>query len=329
MQKQVLRAGKFTDANGKTVVVTEKTLDALVKNFDSKKSLNAEGYKVPLFLGHPNDESTAPAHGWIKSLTKINDFLVAEFEKLTESAEKAIKNFSFRDVSVSVYKNILQHIGLTNTPAVSGLADFQFIHDDAETWTFTEPKKGDNMPSENEIKLVGEKKDLEVKLTASEGKIEELETKLTEEAEKNTTLAAEKTEAEKQKSEAETKVIELENKIEEDEKAHELSQDTSFVEKLIEDGKLKPAEKEEIISNLTAYPKSKVGEKTAKDIYKESLSKLSKEIEEGEHFENGEKPDENKLSRLISEKMKAENLSHNDAMAIVLNENPNLNIKGE
>lgn len=328
--KEVLRTGTFVDANGKKVIITEKTLEALVSNFNSEKSLNAEGYKVPLFLGHPADESTAPAHGWIKDIIKKGQFLVAEFEKLTDNAEKAIKNFSFRDVSVSVYKNILQHIGLTNTPAVSGLADFQYTvqHEDAEIWTFKQ-QKGDVMSEENNIKLAGEMKELEIKLTASEEKITELVTKLTEAEEKTEALVAEKVEAEKGKEDAEAKVEELETKIVENEKAAELASDTSFVEKLVEAGKMTPADKDATIENLSAYPKTMVGEKTAKDLYKESLSNLSKQIDEKEKFDKGESNTDGKLSRLIDEKMNKENLSHNDAMAIVLNENPELNLKGE
>ena len=172
IKKEVLRTGTFIDARGKTVTITDKTLAALVDNFSSDKSLNSEGYKVPLFLGHPEDESTSPAHGWVKSLAKVGATLVAEFEKLTEGAEKAIKDFSFRDVSVSVYRNILQHIGLTNTPAVPGLADFQYAaphKDDLETWTFKETETktniGDNMSEKMEIQLSAEKKELEIQLT--------------------------------------------------------------------------------------------------------------------------------------------------------------------
>lgn len=330
-KKEVLRTGTFTDASGKKVVITEKDLNELAKNFNSETAVNSEGYKVPLFLGHPSDESTAPAHGWIKRISAEGGRLLAEFDKLTEAAEKAIKNFSFRDVSVSIYKNILQHIGLTNTPAVPGLADFQFENahkDDCSILTFKEPtkQKGGDMPSENEIKLVGEKKDLEVKLTAVQAEVETLKTEKVELAEAKSALEEEKTELSKSNTELSKENETLKQKMEDEKVAAELKADTDFVENLCSEGILKPADKEATINRLTKYPTNEIEEgKTAKDLYKESLSAKgiehsNQDLKDGVNLAKGEQ----ELIRLSNERAKEKGISYTKASEEILQENPHL-----
>lgn len=327
--KEVLRTGTFTDASGKTVKITEKDINAIAANFNSDKSENSEGYRVPLFLGHPQNESTAPAHGWVKRVFAEGGRLLAEFDKLTEAADKAIKNFSFRDVSVSIFKNILQHIGLTNTPAVPGLADFQFenVHkEETQILTFVEPKpnKGDNnMSTDNEIKLAGEKKDLEVKLTALQGeknKAEESVTNLTSELE---TVKAENVELSKAGEETANKLSALEKEISDKAIADELKADTEFAENLCKDGKLAPADKEETITTLTELSGTK-----GKDLLKTSLSKANIILEEEEQYNDGVKlsAGESELVRLTKERMKEKNIGYDVASSQILDENPKLNL---
>ncbi len=341
IKKEVLRTGTFTDARGKTVTITDKTLTALVDNFSSDKSLNSEGFKVPLFLGHPEDESTSPAHGWVKSLVKVGETLVAEFEKLTEGAEKAIKDFSFRDVSVSVYKNILQHIGLTNTPAVPGLADFQYAaphKDDLETWTFTdeqtEPETniGDNMSEEMEIQLSAEKKELEIQLTGISDELKLSKEKIVELEESSAALEAEKVELSKAKEDAEAKIAELEKASVDAEVAAVLAKDVSFIEKLVADGILAPADKDAEIVALNAMPVdiielSAEKKSSIKEMYMAKLSKSNVQIKSGEAFSAGFSGDkESELVRLSNQRASEKGISYVEASNQIISENPKLNL---
>lgn len=336
--KEVLRTGTFTDSSGKKVTITDHDLEQLANNFNSEKSVNSEGQRVPLFLGHPADESTAPAHGWIKRIFAKDGILHAEFDKLTESAEKAIKEFSFRDVSVSIWKNILQHIGLTNTPAVPGLADFQFKNahkDDAQILTFSEStttNKGGKMPSELEVKLTSDNKDLETKLSASEKVIEENAEAITNLTAERDSLKDENSELAKVSKENADELAKLHKEIEEKAIAEELKSDTEFVDNLCSEKKLAPADREATIAKLTKYPTDEIEEnKSAKDLYKEALLSAGQKIDDGEKFNDGEEKvsdKESKLEKLTKEYQEKHSCDHNFALAKVLDENPKLNTEG-
>lgn len=327
--KEILRPGTFIDANGKTVVVTKKRLNEFTKNFNSQDSVNSEGRRVPLLLGHPEDESTAPAVGWVKRIFVEGNKLLAEFDKLTEEAEKAIKNFSFRDVSVAALKNVLVHVALTNTPAVSGLADFKFEHlnKDLEILTFVEPKpNGGDMPTELETKLTIEKDKLETKLSDSASLVTEKDEKITELTETNNALEADKVELTKAGEETAKKFSALEKEVSDKVIADELKADTEFVENLCKEGKLKPADKDSTIVVLTSYPKTEIGETTAKAIFMETLSKVGEQIEEGEKLTNGIKPGkEAELVKLSKARAEKDSIPYLEASELVLAEKPHLN----
>ena len=61
MKKEVFRAGTFTDSNGVKRTWTEADVKKIADQFDNEKGENSEGYKVPLFLAHPENEAEAPA----------------------------------------------------------------------------------------------------------------------------------------------------------------------------------------------------------------------------------------------------------------------------
>jgi len=326
--KEVLKTGIFKSASGKTVTITDQTLENLVKNFNSDESLNSEGYKVPLFLGHPDDESKAPAHGWIKSLSKNGSSLFAEFYKLTENALEAIKNFSFRDVSVSIYKDVLLHIGLTNTPAVPGLGDFQLAHkDESITLTYFEPI-GDNMAEDN-VKLALEKKDLEVKLAKFQADLEAAQAVTAELTASKATLETEKAELAASFKQINEDFSKLQKSVNDKAKADELKADSDFIDSLCKAGKLRPADKEVTLSRLTKFSKEEIEPgKTAKDLYKESLEARTTEIEEGEKFANGEtQKKESKLTQLTKEYMTGKKVDFVTASKLVLADHPELNIE--
>lgn len=342
MEKEVFRAGTWTDARGREKKFTAKDVSEIASNFNNSKSENKEGYKVPLFLGHPWDESTAPALGWVERVTANGKSLFATFKDVSDTAKEVIAKKTYRDVSISIFNNILQHVGLTNTPAVAGLADFQYSAPhpkDSESFTFTtedpNPKPGDNKMDLE--KLTRDNENLKNQLSAEQKKVTDLEASVQEGNENFSKLEGEKKELETKLSAAEDKNKKLEDQLEADRKAVELSKDTAFVERLISEGRFSADKKQELITNLTNYPTHEMdvienGEavkKSAKDVYKDSLSKAAVILEAGEKFNNGTgNAKESELERLTYERMRETGEDYNTASLIILDENPALNAIG-
>lgn len=106
---------------------TRDDLEAMVKAFDKV------GFRPPVKLGH-KEESGSPAYGWVKSLRRVGDKLVADLQDIPKKIYDAIKKRQFDTVSSEVYWNLdrngtkfpraLKAIALLGAeiPAVSGLA---------------------------------------------------------------------------------------------------------------------------------------------------------------------------------------------------------------
>lgn len=357
MKKEIFRVGTFTDANGKTKKFTETDLDEIVKNFDSSTSLNSEGRKVPLFLAHPSDESSAPALAWVKSVWKEGKSLFAEFEKITEDAKNAIKNFSFRDVSISIWKKILQHIGLTNTPAVSLLGDFQFknIHKDASQWNFKEKenqmdekkffdKFKDFFKSEMSTHINKENqmdsKELEEKISSLEEKFSKQDEKFEQQQEEIRTVVAERDKFKSSYEESQKKIDELEKEKKAEKEAAFDKIDEQFCDSLIESGKMRPADKEFNLFQLKTLRESEKREFTVGDkkeeikpveLFKKRLEAQPKFSELEELGEGAENTSDDKITQLAQKKILENNsLSFGAACREVLVEHPELdNMEGK
>lgn len=78
---------------------TESDLDEIVNAFPDV------GYKPPVKLGH-KESSGAPAYGYVKSLRRVGDKLVADFMDLPSKVFEAIKNRRFDSVSSEIFFNL-------------------------------------------------------------------------------------------------------------------------------------------------------------------------------------------------------------------------------
>ncbi len=118
---EIFRVGTW---NGDTY--TAKDLDAMVDAFDKI------GFRPPLKLGH-KEESDAPAFGWVRSIRRVGEKLIADFMDLPKTIFDAIKQRRFDTVSIEAYWNlkrnkqtfprVLKAVSLLGStiPAVSGL----------------------------------------------------------------------------------------------------------------------------------------------------------------------------------------------------------------
>lgn len=103
-----------------------RDLDDIVNAFDQV------GFKPPVKLGHKED-SGDPAYGWVSSLRRVGDKLLASFVDLPKPIYEAIKNKRFNAVSSEIFFNltrgnkkfrrVLKAVALLGAeiPAVSGL----------------------------------------------------------------------------------------------------------------------------------------------------------------------------------------------------------------
>lgn len=88
------------------VTITEKDLEEIEKNYYILK----DQLKPPLKLGHrinlnQKTKDGEPALGWVTSVKKVGQKLIASFRKLPEIVYKAIQKGGYRTVSSEVFKN--------------------------------------------------------------------------------------------------------------------------------------------------------------------------------------------------------------------------------
>jgi len=347
MKKELLRTGIWN----KTVKVTLDRLKDLAKNFNNSTGKSTEGFRVPLFIGHPDDPSTAPASGWLAKVWVEGKSLFGEFADITEKATKEIKEKIFRDVSVGMQGNNLVHVALTNDPAVSNLGDF-FKQKDSELITLSQIKDEGEMDEAkflDKFKTFFKKEIISDHLNHEEdmadkellAKVEKLEAKFSKQAEDSKAVVTERDELKKSNtditanlSKAEEKIKELETSAENAEVEALDKADESFCDGLITEGKMKPANKE---FNLFQMKNLRGAEKTELTIggkkvsvspvehLKENLSKAPKfsELEDLDPGENESKDDT--LTQLANKKMEADkSLTFSQAGNLVLQERPEL-----
>lgn len=136
---EIFRAGTW---NGDTYSIAD--LDEMVLNFDKLKGEKS----VPLKLGHTEkqkllQEDGLPAAGWLTSLKRVGDKILADARDVPQRVFDLIQKGSYRKVSSEIYpnwqdanggkyKNVLRAVALlgSDVPAVSGLADIQALYDD-------------------------------------------------------------------------------------------------------------------------------------------------------------------------------------------------------
>lgn len=294
MQKEVFRTGTWTDSAGRTRKFVEKDIDKIVSLFDEKTGRNSQGRNVPLFVGHPTGASRA--YGWVKKVWRDGKKMFAEFKEIPEKAKKGLENSVFKDVSISldsIKGHILEHVGLTNMPAVAGMDGFEFEafsesveytsidEDDRLVETLYQKllskfktKKGDHTMTEREETLTRENADLTSANTELKTHFEKAGTEL-EETKTELTAANEG----KEKAEKELKEFK-----EADAKRNLEIQDNSdmaWCDQQITDKKILPRDKKAtlfMLKNLrAAEEKMEFGEgdekkeKTAMDLYKSGI----------------------------------------------------------
>jgi hypothetical protein len=125
---ELCRTGTFRDHMGRETVITEKSLDEMVSNFER----DPDG---PMILGHELKTDT-PAVGWPARIYREGAKLLGDIGSIPARIAEAINDRQFRKVSLGIADNMpgrpgssIHHIGLLGAqrPAVKGLADFPTV----------------------------------------------------------------------------------------------------------------------------------------------------------------------------------------------------------
>lgn len=119
---EIFKAGKHTASDGSTRTWSVQDLDQIINNYDPKY------HEAPVVKGHP--ATNGPAHGWVKSLRRDGDTLIATMDIHPDFASELSQEF-FKKRSSSIYNNLdgkglyLRHVGFLGAmpPAVKALAD--------------------------------------------------------------------------------------------------------------------------------------------------------------------------------------------------------------
>ena len=127
----VCRTGRWRDANGRDVDVTEAKLDAVVEAC-------ATSDPAPVVVGHPALD--APAWGWVESVRRTGDRLQAKFRDLAPEFRSAVEAGRYTGRSIALKGDQLRHVGFLGgrAPAVDGLSPTQFGSEADETIVLAE-----------------------------------------------------------------------------------------------------------------------------------------------------------------------------------------------
>jgi hypothetical protein len=175
---------------------TAADLDKMAANY------NPANHEAPICIDHNESAGPingGPAYGWVESLKREGDTLLAKFKQVAPGFIDAVKAGLFKKRSISVYPDgTLRHVAWLGAkpPAIKGLADFAFS-DGGEVQTYSETLKGAHEMTIEELqtKLAAETKareEAEAKAKAADESVATLKSE-------NEKLAASFAEAEKKR----------------------------------------------------------------------------------------------------------------------------------
>jgi cation transport regulator ChaB len=136
---EILAVGKW-NGHPKEVEFTKEDLDDLVKAFNELAGNEKLNYEPPVKLGHDDSQNLLqkdgyPAAGWVKSLKRVGDKLIASFAQVPRKLGDIIKAGGYKKVSSEVNSNyeiggktypwVLKAVSLlgADIPAVKSIQD--------------------------------------------------------------------------------------------------------------------------------------------------------------------------------------------------------------
>lgn len=253
---EIFAVGKWNDTE-----VTLDTLNELANNF----SRLAEFVDVPLKFGH-NDEQPItdgqPALGWVDRVWVEGEKLLANFTDIPKVVYDAIKAKRYKNVSIEAlfdvehggtrYGTVLTAVALlgVDMPAVNTLKDLT-TYMTAKNLAFSSHATFSKKPFNHS-------EDSNMDLKEAQAKIEFLEAELEAKDKIIAGHAAEKATFSVEKAELEGKVKTLETEKEASTFAREKEDVTKDLEQLVKDGKILPAQRDDLLKEFTVENKASV-----------------------------------------------------------------------
>lgn len=131
MEFEIFKTGTHTSDNGVTRSFSASDLDLIVNSY------NPSIHEAPIVIGHPKDNS--PAFGWIDSLKRVGDTIVASAKNFVPEFLDALKSGLYKKRSISLNPDgTLNHVGFLGAaaPAVKGLKDISFSDSSFDSFGF-------------------------------------------------------------------------------------------------------------------------------------------------------------------------------------------------
>lgn len=302
---EVFAVGTHTANDGTVVTVNEEHLDRIATVYNSQSA-----YEAPVVIGHPKID--APAYGWVEKLKAEGGKLYAKFRDVADEFADLVKAGRYKKKSIKLLGDQLIHVGFLGAvpPAVPGLKNAVFSTSDGKTFEFScengftlrrfmqsvrdflidkfdietadrivptweinsvnteetpnfySSPSGGNMPTEKELQSQIDQ--LTSKLAASESKNHEFSTQIANLTQENATLKS--------------SVTEMSTAIQSLQKSIQDKEFSEFVDGLIKEGKVLPAERDAALVCMSSLAGSGEVEfsggvkKSRLDVYKEQLS---------------------------------------------------------
>ncbi len=230
---EIARAGTFTDSAGRPQTFTDSDLDAIANAYDPAKR------DCPLVFGHPKTDA-APAFGWAEKLKAEGGKLLAQFGQVPDAVKKIVADGHYRHVSMSLMPDrvTLRHVALLGAaqPAIDGLKAVELrSRNDSITIDFV---KGDNMPGDDAQREIGALKE---RIAALEKENASLKEQAKGQKEGKEKAEAEKKAAEEKEAKTAADFAAYKGAIENEKRE-------ARVAALVESGRVKPAEKADVLS---------------------------------------------------------------------------------
>lgn len=230
---EIARAGTFTDSAGRPQTFTDSDLAAIANAYDPAKR------DCPLVFGHPKTDA-APAFGWAEKLKAEGGRLLAQFGQVPDAVKKIVADGHYRHVSMSLMPDrvTLRHVALLGAaqPAIDGLKAVELrSRNDSITIDFV---KGDNMPGDDAQREIGALKE---RIAALEKENASLKEQAKGQKEGKEKAEAEKKAAEEKEAKTAADFAAYKGAIENEKRE-------ARVAALVESGRVKPAEKADVLS---------------------------------------------------------------------------------
>jgi hypothetical protein len=306
---EVFRTGEHTASSGEAKLYTTTDLDAIVSKYKVQSD-----HEAPVTIGHPANDQ--PAYGWVESLKRSGDVLLAKFKDVSEDFADLVKNGRFKKRSIALYPDMtLRHIAFLGAvpPAVKGLKNIAFADGEYTEHETNYNKKEKSMLTTEEL----------------QSQIEKIKSDF--EAEKKTNAAfLEKLKAVEEENIAlKSQMKNMESSLLASQKATRKAEFQSFCESLESEGRLTPAMKPaaldfmEIMQFQSEYEFAEGGKKWPVFAFQDFLKSLPIQVE----FQEVAKKDNaasKTLDQTIRTYMEEHKMDYKTAIIEISKSNPNV-----